>query len=50
VNLTTLPIENSLVLASTLVSAVIGLLVALRRGHWLTTLLFSAAFFAVAAF
>jgi len=49
-NLSTLPFENSLVVASALIAAVVGLLVTLRRGHWLTTLLFSAAFFAVAAF
>ena len=49
-NLTSLPFENSLVVASALVAAVVGLVVTLRRGHWLTTLLFSAAFFAFAAF
>ena len=49
-NLTSLPFENSLVLASALVAAVIGLLVTLRRGPWLTTLLFSVAFLAVASF
>lgn len=50
VDLTSLPFENSLVLASALIAAVIGLLVTLRRGPWLTTMLFSAAFLAVAAF
>ncbi len=49
-SLTSLPFENSLVVASALMAAVVGLVVTLRRGHWLTTLLFSAAFFAVAAF
>jgi putative PEP-CTERM system histidine kinase len=50
VNLTSMPFETSVVIASSLITAVIGLFVTLRRGHWLTTLLFSAAFFAVAAF
>lgn len=49
-DLTAVPFENSLVLASVLLAAVIGLLVGLRRGHWLTTLVFAAAFFSVAAF
>jgi hypothetical protein len=44
------PFEISLVLASALLAAVIGLLATLRRGHWLTTLLFSASFLSIAAF
>jgi putative PEP-CTERM system histidine kinase len=44
------PFEISLVLASALLAATIGLLATLRRGHWLTTLVFSASFLSVAAF
>src|SRR5262245_19599694 len=39
-----------MVVASALLITVIGLLATLRRGHWLTTLLFSSAFLSVAAF
>src|SRR5438105_3769001 len=39
-----------MVLASALLATVVGLLVTLRRGHWLTTLIFSSAFLAMAAF
>ncbi len=49
-NFSTSPIEISAVTASALLVAFIGLLATLRRGHWLTTLLFSSAFLAVAAF
>ena len=44
------PVQVSIVLASAMLAAVIGLLVSLRRGHWLTTLIFSAAFLSMAAF
>ncbi len=44
------PAQMSLVLASALLVGVIGLLALLRRGHWLTTLAFSSAFLAIAAF
>ncbi len=44
------PIQVALVEASAWLAAVIGLLATLRRGHWLTTLVFSAAFLSVAAF
>jgi hypothetical protein len=50
VDLTASPIQNSMVTASALLAAVIGLLAALRRGHWLTTLAFSASFLSMAAF
>jgi len=50
VNFTASPIQVSLVMASAMLAGVIGLLVALRRGHWLTTLIFSASFFSMAAF
>ena len=49
-NLTYLPLQASLVTASALLAAVIGLLALLRRGHWLVTLLFSSAFLSMAAF
>jgi len=48
--LTSSPVQFSLVMASALLTLVIGLLAGLRRGHWLTTLLFSSAFFSIAAF
>jgi putative PEP-CTERM system histidine kinase len=43
-------IEAAAVTASALLLAMIGLLALLRRGQWLTTLLFSSAFLALAAF
>ena len=49
-NLTYSPLQVSLVTASALLAAVIGLLALLRRGHWLVTLLFSSAFLSMAAF
>ncbi len=49
-DLTSSPVQVSLVMASALLTAVIGLLASLRRGHWLTTLLFSSAFLSIAAF
>jgi putative PEP-CTERM system histidine kinase len=49
-NLTYWPLQVSILTASALLSAVIGLLALLRRGHWLVTLLFSSAFLSVAAF
>ena len=49
-DLRSLPFETSMLVASALLTAVIGLLVPLRRGHWLTTLVFSAAVVSVAAF
>lgn len=48
--LTSSPVQISLVMASALLTTVIGLLATLRRGHWLTTLLFSSAFLSIAAF
>lgn len=44
------PVQAAIVTAAALLLAVIGLLVLLRRGHWLTTLLFSSAFLSLAAF
>ena len=49
-DLTYTPLQASLVTASALLAAVIGLLALLRRGHWLVTLLFSSAFLSMAAF
>src|SRR5437667_9432729 len=49
VGLTGSPFEVSIVMASALLAAMIGLLATLRRGHWLTTLVFSASFLSVAA-
>ncbi len=49
-NLLDSPIQAATVTASALLAAVIGLLALLRRGHWLTTLLFSSAFLRMAAF
>ncbi len=48
--LTSSPVQISLVMASAMLATVIGLLATLRRGHWLTTMLFSASFLSVAAF
>src|SRR5678816_4359813 len=48
--LTSSPVQISLVMASALLTLVIGLLATLRRGHWLTTLLFSSAFLSISAF
>ncbi|MEO5989220.1 MAG: XrtA/PEP-CTERM system histidine kinase PrsK [Candidatus Eisenbacteria bacterium] len=44
------PIQEAVVSASALLLAAIGLIVLLRRGHWLTTLLFASAFLSLAAF
>ncbi len=44
------PLQQSVVTASALLAAVIGVLALLRRGHWLTTLLFSSSFLTLAAF
>lgn len=44
------PIQAAIVTASALLLSAIGLLALLRRGHWLTTLLFSSAFLSLAAF
>ena len=49
-DLTYLPLQQSIVTASAMLAAVIGLLALLRRGHWLVTLLFSSSFLAMAAF
>jgi putative PEP-CTERM system histidine kinase len=49
-NLIASPIQASLVTASGLLAAVIGILATLRRGHWLVTLMFASAFLAMAAF
>ncbi|MEO5618117.1 MAG: XrtA/PEP-CTERM system histidine kinase PrsK [Candidatus Eisenbacteria bacterium] len=49
-NFTSSPVQISLVMASAMLATVIGLLATLRRGHWLTTLLFSSAFLSIAAF
>jgi putative PEP-CTERM system histidine kinase len=49
-DLTASPIQASLVTASAMLAAVIGVLATLRRGHWLITLIFSSAFLAMAAF
>jgi putative PEP-CTERM system histidine kinase len=49
-DLTSSPVQLSLVMASALLTTVIGLLATLRRGHWLTTMLFSSAFLSIAAF
>ena len=47
--LTGSPIQQAVVTASAMLAAVIGILVTLRRGHWLTTLLFSSAFLSLGA-
>ena len=47
--LTSSPIQQAVLTASAMLAAVIGVLGTLRRGHWVTTLLFSSAFMAVAA-
>lgn len=49
-NWDSLPIQAALTSASALLLAAIGAIVLLRRGHWLTTLLFASAFFSLAAF
>lgn len=49
-DLTSSPVQISLVMASALLATVIGVLATLRRGHWLTTLLFASAFLSIAAF
>src|SRR5215813_4161225 len=43
------PLQVSVVTASALMAAVIGLLAFLRRGHFLTTLVFASAFLTLAA-
>lgn len=48
-DLTASPIQQAVVTASAMLAAVIGVLATLRRGHWVTTLLFSSAFMALAA-
>ncbi|HUK63735.1 MAG TPA: GAF domain-containing protein, partial [Dongiaceae bacterium] len=48
-DLTASPIQQAVITASALLAAMIGVLGTLRRGHWVTTLLFSSAFLAVAA-
>src|SRR5436190_9044444 len=47
--LTGSPIQQAVVTASAMLAAVIGILVTLRRGHWLTTLLFSSALLSLGA-
>jgi len=49
-DLSSSPIQIAVVTASALLAAAIGVLASLRRGHWLTTLLFSSAFLSMAAF
>lgn len=44
------PVQAAAVSATALLLTAIGLLALLRRGHWLTTLLFSSAFLSFAAF
>ncbi len=44
------PVQAAAVTATALLLTAIGLLALLRRGHWLTTLLFSSAFLSFAAF
>ena len=44
------PIQMAVVTASAMLAAAIGVFAALRRGHWLVTLLFSSAFLCVAAY
>ncbi len=44
------PIQEAVLTASALLLAAIGLIALLRRGHWLTTLLFASAFLSLAAF
>jgi putative PEP-CTERM system histidine kinase len=44
------PLQVSLLTASAVLSAMIGLFATLRRGHWLITLLFSSAFLVMSAF
>jgi putative PEP-CTERM system histidine kinase len=48
-DLTGSPIQQAVVTASAMLATVIGVLVLLRRGHWLTTLLFASAFLALGA-
>src|SRR5215831_18256646 len=48
-DLTASPIQQAVITASALLAAMIGVLGTLRRGHWVTTLVFSSAFLAVAA-
>jgi len=43
-------LQQAAVSASAMLLAAIGLIAVLQRGHWLTTLLFSASFLALAAF
>jgi hypothetical protein len=44
------PIQLAVVTASAMLAAAIGVIAAMRRGHWLVTLLFSSAFLSMAAF
>lgn len=44
------PVQAAAVSAAALLLTAIGLIALLRRGHWLTTLLFSSAFLSFAAF
>ncbi len=44
------PLQAATVTASAMLAAVIGMLALLRRGHWLTTLVFASAFLSMAAF
>ena len=48
-DLTSSPIQQAVVTASAMLAAMIGVLATLRRGHWVTTLLVSSAFMALAA-
>jgi putative PEP-CTERM system histidine kinase len=50
VSFTTSPIQFTLVLATALVAALVALLVVIRRGPWLTTLVFAASALSTAAF
>lgn len=44
------PVQEAVVTASALLLAAIGLIALLRRGQWVTTLLFASAFLSLAAF
>ncbi len=44
------PLQSALATASAMLAALIGVLALLRRGQWVTSLLFSSSFLAVAAF
>lgn len=49
-NWTASPIQGAAVAASAMLLAGIGLFGLLRRGHWLTTLLFASCLLSLAAF